>query len=92
MKFLFSLVAALLSLGVTQPTLSAPLESVLIIQCTVAGTAFEATAGSAGRSIPNVDIGRSCARELEVYLEDGFKFKSILGDQSGSIVYTLVGP
>lgn len=44
MKFLFSLAAALLSLGLTQPTLSAPLESVVIIQCSVAGTAYQATA------------------------------------------------
>ncbi|MGH8490883.1 MAG: hypothetical protein ACREXS_18970 [Gammaproteobacteria bacterium] len=97
MKFLFSLTAALLSLGLAQPALSATLERtlerVLILQCSVAGTAFVATAGSDGRSVRNVDIGNSCARELEEYLEDGFTFKSTLGDQSASIVtYTLIGP
>jgi hypothetical protein len=91
MKFLFSLTATLWSLGLTQPVLSATLDRVLILQCTVAGTAFVATAGSDGRSVRDVDIGNRCARELEEYLEDGFKIKSTLGDQSGSIVtYTLI--
>ena len=51
MKFLFALAAALLSLGLTQPTLSGPLDTVLILQCTVAGTAFEPTAASEGRNV-----------------------------------------
>lgn len=91
MKFLFALAAALLSLGLTQPTLSGPLDTVLILQCTVAGTAFEPTAASEGRNVRRVVFTNSCARELERYLRDGFNLRSILGDQSGSVVtYTFI--
>lgn len=90
MKFLFSLITALLTSGLAQPALSA--SSVVILQCSVDATAYIVTAGSDGENVRNVDIGESCARELEVYLNSGFKLKkTILGDQSGFIVtYTLL--
>ena len=62
MKVLFALAAALLSLGLTQPTLSATLDSsVVIVQCSVTsnsvtGSSFDATAASASRGIRKVVI------------------------------------
>ncbi|MGH8469781.1 MAG: hypothetical protein ACREVY_12615 [Gammaproteobacteria bacterium] len=94
-RFIFSLIAGLFCLGIVQTGLSATLESVVILQCgvSVAGDSFDATAASESRGIRKVVINNECARELELYLRDSFKFKSILGDQSGSIVtYTLIGP
>ncbi|MGH8532394.1 MAG: hypothetical protein ACREV1_06580 [Gammaproteobacteria bacterium] len=88
-RFIFSLTVTLWSLGLTQPALSAT--SVLILQCSVAGTAFEPTAASEGERVRDVVFRNNCARELEEYLNDGFKFKSTLGDKSASIVtYTLI--
>ncbi|MGH8513938.1 MAG: hypothetical protein ACREV8_08345, partial [Gammaproteobacteria bacterium] len=81
-----------LSLGLTQPALSAP-NSVVILQCSLTGTAFLVTAGSDGQGVRNVDIGNSCALELEEYLEDGFILRSVLNGQGGSIItYTLIVP
>ncbi|MDQ3564271.1 MAG: hypothetical protein M3436_09065 [Pseudomonadota bacterium] len=93
-RFIFSLTATLWSLGLTQPALSAtPDSGVVILQCGVAGDSFDATAASESRGIRKVVINNECARELELYLRDGFKIRSTLGDQSGFIViYTLIGP
>ncbi|MGH8474007.1 MAG: hypothetical protein ACREVJ_16515 [Gammaproteobacteria bacterium] len=99
MKVLFSLAAALLSLGLTQPTLSAtPDSGVVIVQCSVTGNSvtgnsFDATAASASRGIRQVVLNNECADELELYLRLGFKIRSTLGDQGGlTVTYTLLGP
>ncbi|MBA3494186.1 MAG: hypothetical protein H0T87_08770 [Gammaproteobacteria bacterium] len=99
MKFSFALAAALLSLGLTQPTLSATLDSsVVIVQCSVTGNSvtgnsFDATAASASRGIRKVVMNNECADELELYLRLGFKIRSTLGDQNGlTVTYTLLGP
>lgn len=94
MKFLFSLAAALLSLGHTQPTLSAPPpDSVVILQCSAAGNSIFATAATESRGIRKVVINNECADELELYLKKLFVIKSAFVDQNGSTVtYTLIGP
>jgi len=98
-RLILSLAAALSSLGLTQPALSAT--SVLILQCSVSvssgtGTTFETfepSAASEGENVRDVVFTNTCARELERYLRDGFKIKSTLGDRSASIItYTLIGP
>ncbi|MFH0343223.1 MAG: hypothetical protein ACHBNF_14090 [Chromatiales bacterium] len=95
-RFILCLAAALLSLGLTQPARSITLDSVVILQCRVTGfgPSILATGASESRGIRKAGIGKDCADELELYLNDGFTIRSILpGSIGGStITYTLTVP
>ena len=90
MKLIFPFL--LLSLGLTGPARSAD-SSVVILRCSISGTEFNVTAASESTRVRDVDIGNSCAEELERYLRANFLLKNTQGAQSGSTqTYTLIGP
>ncbi len=87
-RFILSLAAALLSLGLTQPARSITPDSVVIVQCVVTGPSIVTTAGSESRNVRKVRTRQKCAEELELFFIDGFTIKTILGGPT--ITYTLI--
>ena len=87
-RFILSLAAALLSLGLTQPAQSITPDSVVMVQCVVTGRSIVTTAASESRNIRKVRIGQKCAEELELFFIDGFTIRSILGGPTITYVLT----
>lgn len=66
------------------------LADVVIMRCALSGSDIKATAGSESVGVRNVDTGKSCAKELEIYILDGLKLRDTGYTTGGDIVYTLI--